>query len=203
MTRTQIDSIVRAGRGTADALSDMSQRYRSGYLDKAAFDARAANMGPPRRIVIWNHPPERRNPTVEQAGSTIMNVLRKTLTAQPRFVEIDRDSTLAVLARTRDRDSVTRTLSADMMATIRGSFVYPDSVVWILTMWDLTANSAFASRTVSAGKVSLADPLANVDSLTARSLHVLQDMDRAPRKGYDPRVAAPAAPGAPTPPKKP
>jgi len=181
----------------------MSQRNRSGYLDKAAFDVRATSMGPPRRIVIWNHPPDRRNPTVEQAGSTIMNVLRKTLGGLPRFAEIDRDSTLALLAKTRDRDSVSRTLNADMMATIRGSLVSPDSVVWVLSVWDLTANNAFANRSVTAGRVALSDPLANVDSLTAKSLQALQEMDRAPRKGVDPHLTAPAMPAAPTPPKKP
>ncbi|HVT37705.1 MAG TPA: serine/threonine-protein kinase [Gemmatimonadaceae bacterium] len=206
MTPAQIDSVVRAGRGAVDMAFGMNQRSRSGYLDKAAFDARAATMGPPRRIVIWDHPPQRRNPTVEQAGSTIMNVLRKTLAAQPRFSEIDRDSTLALLAKTRDRDSVSRTLNADMMATIRGSLVSPDSVIWILSVWDLTANNAFANRSVTAGKVSLSDPLANVDSLTVKALHALQEMDRAPRKGYDPRMTPPVMPIAPTPvnpPKKP
>ena len=67
----------------------------------------------------------------------------------------------------------------------------------------MTANNAFASRSVTTGKVSLSDPLANVDSLTAKSLHALQEMDRAPRKGVDPHLMAPVMPAAPTPPKKP
>jgi serine/threonine protein kinase len=201
ITTAQIDSIVRSARTMTDAMS--GQRVRFGTLDQAAFDARAANMGPPRRIVIWTHPSDRRNPAVQDAGSAVMNVLRKTLNAQPHMTEADRDSTLAVLARTRDRDSVSHELNADMMATIRGNLASGDSVMWVLTLWDLTAHRSFAQRSITAGKVAIADPLANVDSLMAKSVRALQEMDRAPRRPQDSMTpAAPAAPTPPTPPIK-
>ena len=211
LTRPQVDSIMRLGRGSSAAQVDsivrlsrgamdgaFGVRGRPGSLDKSAFDARAANMGPARRIVVWNHPPDRRNQTMQDAGSAIMNVLRKSLSAQPRFAEVDRDSTLAVLTKTRERDSVVRALDADMMATIRGNAVAGDSVMWVLTVWDLTAHGAYASRTITSGRVPLTEPLANVDSLISKSVRAFQELDRAPRRAVDPQRAA--MPGAPAPP---
>lgn len=192
---------MRSSQGAADSAVAFGRRYHFNPLEKAAFDGRAANMGPPRRIVIWNHPPDRRNQALQDAGSTIMDVLRKSIRGQLRFVQADRDSTLALLARTRSRDSVAHALNADMMATIRGTPASGDSVTWILQVWDLTAHSAFSSRIVTAGKVALSDPLASVDSLTARAFHALQEIDRAPRKGFDPmRVPAPPTPARAEPP---
>jgi hypothetical protein len=207
----QVDSIVRMTRGTAEGIAELNRaRGMSGALDRGAFDARAASLGAPRRVVVWNHPPDRRNQTMQDAGSAIMNVLRKALSGQARFVAVERDSTLATLTRSRNRDSVAAVLNADMMATIRGNMMPGDSVTWVLTVWDLTAHNAYSQRAVSAGKVALSDPLANVDSLVQRSVRALQEMDRAPRRAVTvehPGVAiqpvAPQPPQFPPPAKKP
>jgi tRNA A-37 threonylcarbamoyl transferase component Bud32 len=209
-TPTQIDSMIRSARGAASsAVSnsgvDMGDIRGRPKLDKAAFDARAADMGPPRRVAVWTHPIERRNQTIQDAGSAIMNVLRKVLSSQQRFVGIDRDSTLDVLAKSRDRDVVSRALNADMMATIRGNPMPGDSVLWVLTVWDLNAVNSYNTRSITSPKVSLSEPMVNVDSLTTKALRALQEMDRAPRKAVDmQRVTPPVAPSLPgAPPKKP
>jgi hypothetical protein len=211
LTPMQVDSIVRMTRGAVETFTGVNRgRPGSGSLDKTSFDARAATLGPPRRIVVWNHPPDRRNQAMQDAGSAIMNVLRKALSGQSRFVPVERDSTLSALTRSRNRDSVATVLNADMMATIRGNMMPGDSVTWVLTVWDLTAHNAFSQRSVTAGKVPLSDPLANVDSLVQRSVRALQEVDRAPRRavtvehpGVATQPAAPAAPQLPPPVKKP
>src|SRR5688572_1883147 len=85
-------------------LATMDRAPRSDAVDPEvrAFQDRAANMGPPRRIVIWNHPPHD-NLRVQEAGSVVMDALRAALRGSQRFVQVPRDSTLDILVRSRNR----------------------------------------------------------------------------------------------------
>ncbi|MFI5312472.1 MAG: hypothetical protein ACHQQ3_14640, partial [Gemmatimonadales bacterium] len=202
-TTVSIDSIIRATRDAQVMMrfgNPGAGRGRDGPTSAAAFAERAANMGPPRRIVVWNHPPERL-PGIQEAGTSIMDLLRKSLDTK-RYVQVNRDSTLAVLDRTRNRDSVMQALSADLMVSIRGTSVRTDSIYWMVTVRDMSANSSYTQRTVVSPRVPMATPLLSVDSLVSQSVHAIEELDRAPRRrpddgrGRPPGAIPPAEPPA-------
>jgi hypothetical protein len=182
-------------------------RGRGGPLNREAFDARAANMGPPRRVVVWNHPPDRQ-PGLQESGTSITDVLRKTVNSK-RFVTVSRDSTFSLLDKTRNRDSVMQALNADLMVSIRGTVVHQDTVFWVITLRDPSAYSSYTQRAIVSPRAPLATPLLFVDSMVSQSVHAVEEMDRAPRRrtdgfgppGATPSPEKPAQP--PQPPKKP
>jgi len=136
-----------------------------GPLSKEAFDARFANMGPPRRLIVWTHPRDASHPDLETAGNAVTDGIRTALAANARYVVLGKDETVNALAKSRQRGDVTRWARADLMVTIRGT-AQRDSIRWGVTAWDLAAHSAYEQRTVYAGRVSAGAPAANVDSLT-------------------------------------
>ena len=202
LSESEVDSIVRASRGAVDMFTGGDGRGRM-RLDRVVFDQRARNMGPPRRVVVWDHPPDRRSTALTESGTAIMNLLWKRLALQTRLVPVNHDSTQAVLARTRSRDSVTALLNADMMATIRGTPIGGDSLLWLITLHDPTASGG--SQRSAVARASTANPLAVSDTLVALAIRALDDLDRAPRRAPpDARTMSPAAsPIVPAPPKKP
>jgi hypothetical protein len=153
-----------------------------GPLAKEAFDARAANMGPTRRLIVWTHPPDRAHPEIEAAGNSLMEFLRKGLSGNSRYSLVSSDETLNTLAKTRTRDEVAAQTHADMMVTVRGAASKQDSVVWSVIVWDLTAYGPYEQRPVGAGRAAIAGSPAVADSLLRAVSATLQTLDRAPRK---------------------
>ncbi len=188
--RASKDSLL----GPADSLVARSVRYmetldhtpRRGATDPVdhAFELRAASMGPPRRVIVWDHPPDRQ-PGVQEAGSAVMDVLRRVLGSSRRFVPVNHDSTLAILATTRSRDAVMAALHTDLMVSIRGNASRTDSVSWVITVWDAGAPAAYNQRVVPGPRVPLAAPLTRVDTLVAQTVEALAELDRAPRRSSD------------------
>ena len=215
MTQAQVDSIVRAARGLADfarggreptVIPPIPPR---GTADRALYDVRAATMGPPRHLVIADPPPDSRHAELQAAGTLVMDALRKRLSAEARYVLVNHDSVVAVLQRTRSRDSVMHLLNADMNVSIRPQMIggRPDSVRWQITIYDPTSVSRLT--TVMAGPVPVSAEPALLDSiarLAARSIWQLDHMPRrgtiAPPAGTPPPDSAPAA-AQPPPVKKP
>lgn len=156
-----------------------------GPLSKEAFDARAANLGAPRRLIVWTHPPDAAHRDVEAAGTAITDSIRKALSGNPRYIVVPAGETRGILGRTRSRDQVMAAAHADMMVTIRGS-VQRDSVLWVLTAWDNSAFGPYHERSVTAGLVSLVTPTANVDSLSKAVAAALTSLDSAPRAAASP-----------------
>src|SRR6185503_3374471 len=81
-------------------VAQMDRAPRAGVVDPEirAFEERARDMGPPRRVVLWNHPPHD-NLSVQEAGTSVMDALRAAIRGMPRFAPVPRDSTLDLLAR--------------------------------------------------------------------------------------------------------
>jgi predicted Ser/Thr protein kinase len=153
-----------------------------GPLSKEAFEARAANMGPARRLIVWTHPRDAARPEIEAAGSTVSELLRKQFASNPRYVVVPADETLNALLKTRDRDEISRMVRAELMVTIRGNQVRGDSVQWATTAWDLAAFESYQQRTVSAGRVHIGAPTSNLDSLFRATSRALETIDKAPRR---------------------
>jgi hypothetical protein len=152
-----------------------------GPLSKEAFDARAANMGPPRRLVVWSHPPDRARPEVEAAGNALTDNFRNALRTNPRYIVVSSDETLNALAKSRQRDIVAQMLRADLMVTIRGN-AQRDSLVWTATAWDLAAHPALEQRTVNSPRVPVSAPATVADSLLRGVAKALDVVDHAPRR---------------------
>jgi serine/threonine-protein kinase len=175
-----IDSLaILARRG----LDQLDRAPRRDAVDPAfrAFSDRAANLGPPRRVVVSNHAPDQQ-PAVQEAGSLIMDAVRQALAGSKRFIPVRRDSTLAALEKTRDRKLVTTMLNSDILIGIRGQVDRADSVRWSVTVSDATAAPAFEQRTVIGPKIPLAAPYTAAASLVAQVLALVEQIDRVPRR---------------------
>ncbi len=193
-----IDSLVARSARVLEALDHVPRKGATDPVQRM-FEQRAANMGPPRRVVVWDHPPDGQA-GVRDAGSSLMDVVRKALASSSRYVPVSRDSTLATLEKSRERTTVLAALHSDMMVSIRGRPVHGDSVAFTLTVWDLAAVPEHATRSVGAAAAPMSAPLLRADSLVAHTMQALQEVDHAPRAN-----AAPDAPPAAQPPpvKKP
>jgi hypothetical protein len=183
ISRDSLDAGIGAlAAATKPLLDQMDRAPRRGAGDPArrVFDERAANMGPPRRVVVANHAPDQ-NPAVQEAGSVIMDVVRRTLASSRRFVPVARDSTVAMLEKTRDAKTVAAALRADAVMSIRGSVSPVDSITWVVTVYDLGATREYEQRSASTPRVPLSVPLASVARLVSQALAALDQLDHAPR----------------------
>jgi tRNA A-37 threonylcarbamoyl transferase component Bud32 len=189
MTPAQLDSMQRSIRASADFGGGFPQRGAGNFTlpprgspARAPYDARMANMGPARRIVVADPPADSRHPQLQASGTQLMDALRNALAANARFVVVSHDSTVAELRLSRNRDTVLRALDADMNASIRGYMVAnPDSVHWVITVFDPTAQ--LHSQSVSIGPVPLVPTPAVADSVTRLTMRALWQLDHLPRRG--------------------
>ena len=180
-----------ATRGTPPATP-----ANTAQLSREAFNDRAASMGPPRRIFISIPPTFRRYPELATAANVVLDSLRRRLGTKKRYVIIDHDSVRALLAKTRTADSLSKLLKVDLFASLYPAINRDSSVVWMLTVRDLSANTTYGSRSVH-----VATPhdslLAPLDSLVRGAIRLLGEMDRAPRRKDTDWRTAPASPTAP------
>jgi hypothetical protein len=212
MTRAQLDSIVRSARaltnvepGANGRPAPMSFAFppRSS-MDRQAFDARMAHLGPPRHVIIADPPADHAHPDVQPAGTAVMDELRKQLAGNERYVVVNQDSTNAALARSRNRDSVMIWLGGDMNVSIR-AFSTPsrDSVRWQVTLFDPT--SITRSQTINLGPVARSGDAPVTDTLARLASRALWQLDHTPRREIISVAPGITPPSAPTPPviKKP
>ena len=207
MTQAHIDSIVRSARSATDLTRGFSGRATPGTFtipprgsaERAPFDARMANMGPPRRVVVADPPQDRQHPELQAAGTQVMDALRKQLGGNSRYVLVNRDSTAAALQRTRGRDSVMHLLGADMNVSIRAMpTAGADSVRWTITLFDPTSQSR--AEVVNLGPVPAKLAPALADSLARLAVRALWQLDHTPRRsGVSPPAIPPATPAQPAP----
>ncbi len=166
-------------------LTTMDRAPRVGVTDPdvRAFEERAQNLGPPRRLAIWNHPPHD-NLQVQEAGSLVMDALRAAVRGLPRFVVVPRDSTLELLARSRNRETVLGALKAELMVSIAASSssAAVDSVSWVITVRDVGAAQPYLERSFRSASAPLARPLDFTAVALSRVMAALEQMDAAPRR---------------------
>jgi hypothetical protein len=166
-------------------LTTMDRAPRLGLVDPEvrAFEERARDMGPPRRVVIWNHPPHE-NLSVQESGTAVMDALRAALRGHARFIQVPRDSTLDLLARSRNRETVLAALKSDFMISISSNFTSSalDSVSWVISVRDVGAAQQFQERSFRSAPAPLANPLAFVAATLARVIAAMEQIDAAPRR---------------------
>ena len=165
--------------------TQMDRGPRANVVDPEvrAFEERARDLGGPRRVVIWNHPPHD-NLSIQEAGSSVMDALRIAVRSLPRFTQVPRDSTLDLLARSRNRETVLNALKADFMVSIAASVSSDskDSVSWVITVRDAGAARQFEERGFRSAPAPLGRPYGFVSATLARVLAAMEQMDAAPRR---------------------
>ncbi|MFI5281477.1 MAG: hypothetical protein ACHQU1_13350 [Gemmatimonadales bacterium] len=180
-----------AALGRADSMRIARQRadsvraLRPNSLSQEAYAARAANLGPARRVFVSIPKELRGSTTINAAGAVTMNALRAALARDPRYIVIPADTVAQTLARTRATDSIATLLGVELMASMVPIVAGEGSLVWQLTTRDLGAVSAYSSRLTSM-TVPLDSLLARTDSLVAQAVRRFAEMDRAPRKAPPP-----------------
>jgi serine/threonine protein kinase len=166
-------------------VTTMDRAPRLGAVDPEAraFQERARDMGPPRRVVIWNHPPHE-NLSVQESGTAVMDALRAAIRGHARFTQVPRDSTLDLLARSRNRETVLAALKSDFMVSISSSFNSSamDSVSWVISVRDVGAAQQFQERSFRSASAPMTNPLAFVAATLARVIAGMEQIDAAPRR---------------------
>ena len=177
-----LDSLRGTSRAAvATAFTDRSVRSMQ-QLTPAHWEARAAALGPARRVVVADPAPDPRNPALADSGAVIMSRMRRALSrARGRFAVVPADSTRAVLAGTRNPRTVAEALHADMIVSVRPKVMSGDSLLWTMTLRDLTATSGFAERTTTM-TLPMTTTGVRLDSLIRVSMRWLDQMDRSPRR---------------------
>jgi hypothetical protein len=180
------ESLARALRGRTGPGGD-----RRGLLDPPRpsrpelspeqFAERLENMGPPRRILVSYPVLSNRSAALAPVVDSMVDRLRAELSRNPRYVVVDADTVRAALRRTRNVSMLAQSLQVDLFASIDVSLMPEGAVMWIVTLRDLSAHSGFSTRSTAIGAPN-ESLLAGADSLTARALRHLVEMDRSPRR---------------------
>jgi serine/threonine-protein kinase len=162
--------------------------------------AAASTPAGPRRLVVAEPPDIRSWPEASLLGRAVGDSLRRMLRGRSRqYTAVDQDSVRMLLARTRDINEIAKTMSADLMVSIRLNALPHDSAMLMLTIYDLTATNSYRTRTAANRQVPRNEVLANLDALLLSTLTYLDEMSRAPRRpppGTTPGTA-PMIPGFP------
>ena len=163
---------------------------RSRELSTEAFADRAANLGPPRRLFLSSPRLSARQAAFAPVVDSLADSLRRAIVRSARFIVIDADSTRMMLERTRTINSIAAAMKVDLFASIYLSPQADSTVAWTVTVRDLTAHQAFATRSMGVKSDSGA-PLSAIDKLVGRSVQFLHEIDRAPRRAAPPQPPPP------------
>jgi len=197
--RSVLDSVAREQAASARIAPGRSIRSNSAVstsadsvrgprvnpLGSEAFAARAANLGPPRRVFVSIPRELRGSAGINLAGTVIMNTLRAALARDPRYRVIPADSVARALAVTRTTDSIAVQQQVELFASLSPIPTSDGSVIWQLTARDLSAHGAYALRLTSV-TVPLDSLLLRSDSLISMTVKHFAEMDKAPRRAPRP-----------------
>ncbi len=137
---------ARPGRIVIPDLSGLARPPRSEIASPEAFRARAATMGPARRISVAVYS-GLRSPPIILAAAEIRDSLLVALKGSPRFLPIPPDTVNAALERNRSVDSLQVILRTDLFLTINATgSVGSDSLRWNISARDFSAHSSYATR---------------------------------------------------------
>lgn len=179
-------------------LAEETQRKMMDSVIKANSGAATAAVPTgPRRLMIAEPTEIRSWPEAGLLGKAVSDSLRRMLRTRARqYVPVDQDSMRTLLLRTREISELGKTMSADILVSIRLQALPKDSALFMITVYDLTASNAFRQRTVGNPRpVAKNEVLSNLDAVLLSVLTNLDEMSRAPRR------PPPAVP-PPTPPRE-
>jgi eukaryotic-like serine/threonine-protein kinase len=171
------DSVAKA------KLAEETQRKMMDSIIAANSAAAAASTTGPRRLIIVEPPDQRQWSEASLLGRAVADSLRRMLRVRrQQYTVVDQDSVRMAIGRTRDVTELTKTLSSDLLVSIRLSAMPRDSAVLMLQTYDLTAVNAYRSRAVVGKTVAKNEVLTGLDALLLSTLTFLDEMSRAPRR---------------------
>jgi serine/threonine-protein kinase len=176
--RNQIGSTERRAPGRD---SGVRFEFRAPDIPPEAFAERAKTMGPPRRVLVADALLPDTLGVLRLAAEVLIDSLRSAIGRESRYSLIPQDSVRAMLGRTRNIRAISEALQVELMTSIILNVQPDNSVIWTLTVRDLTAHPAFATRsTVTRGPPGPVPP--RLEVLVSRARRYLDEMDRAPRR---------------------
>ncbi len=172
--------------GSPEDRREFSEDFRNrpganSALGREAFEARAADMGPPRRVFVSIPQLDRRTAFLAPLADSLVDSVRATLGRDPRYVLIPADSVRAQLGRTRSTNAIARDMSVELFAAFQVSVSPDSSVAWQVTARDLGAYPQFSVRSISM-RTRLAAGMSDLDSLVQETTRLLERLDRSPRR---------------------
>jgi serine/threonine protein kinase len=150
----------------------------------AANGGAAAPSAGPRRLVITEPPALRQWPEAALLGRAVADSLRRMLRPRGRqYTIVDPDSVRSALNVSRDLADLTKTLSSDLVVSIRITPLPHDSAFLFFQVSDLGAITQYRNRAAASHAVPKNEVLAGLDQLLLSVLAFLDEMSRAPRRG--------------------
>lgn len=150
-------------------------------LGPEAFSARAADMGPPRRLFVSIPQLSRSSSRLAPLADSLVDSVRATLATDHRYVVIPADTVRAQLSRSRSLNTIAANLDVDLFTSFQVSSLPDSTVLWQVTLRDLGAHAAYGTRTVVV-RTKPPERMADLDSLVRGTVTLLKEMDRAPRR---------------------
>jgi serine/threonine protein kinase len=136
-----------------------------------------AAWGGKRRVVV-TEPRPGRNDNLNAFGAALSDSIRRALMKRSGLTVVDPDSVSAVLAVTRERTHVEKTLKPDML--ISQSLVgVGDTMSVIVTIRDMHAGNVYGARVASA-KFAVSDPEASIPGLVQSVLGQVESLSKTP-----------------------
>lgn len=152
-------------------------------LSPEAFQARALNMGPPRRVFVEVGSSMVKSPDVMLRAGVLRDSIIRRLGASGRYRPVPTDTAQMALAKTRVFDTLSVLTGAEMFVTLRTQPARGDSVMWRVEARDLAAHAQYTNREVNIIGGSVADGLDfNITRVVDALVRALAEIDRAPRK---------------------
>jgi serine/threonine-protein kinase len=186
----RVDSMVRHLSRDAQRASELGRDLemvrpppapRPNPLSREAFAARLENLGPSRRLFVSFPTLNSRSRVLAPQVDSVVDSLRAALGRDPRYVLVPADSVREMLARTRTISRIADSMKVDLFASLTASVLPDTSVMWQVTIRDLSAHSAYATRAITMHGLR-PDVLKGIDSLVSGTARFLREQDRAPRR---------------------
>jgi hypothetical protein len=138
-------------------------------------------MGPPRRLFVFLPALSSRTRFLAPQLDSIVDSLRSVLARDKRYVLVPVDSVKEMQAQTQSINQISEALNVDLFATPSLSLLPDSTVMWQVRTRDLSAHSAYASRTVVT-HTDRSNMMKQVDSLVFTTTRMLKEQDHAPRR---------------------
>jgi serine/threonine-protein kinase len=175
-------------------LAEETQRRMIDSIIAANSGASTSTAPVARRLVVAEPGEVRGWPEAPILGRAVADSLRRMLRARSRqYSLVDQDSVRMLLAQTRDISSISRAMNSDLLVSIRLQPTRNDSAMMMIQLYDLTAVSAYRSRTVVGRLVPKNEVLGGLDAVLLSTITLLDEVSRAPRRPQP-------APSPPSPP---
>lgn len=185
--RKRVDAAKMRDSVTKARLAEETQRKMTDSIIAANSGVAMAATTGPRRLIIVEPADQRQWPEATILGRAVADSLRRMLRSRrQQFTVVDADSVRTVVARSRDVGELTKSLSSDLIVSIRLQPLPRDTAMLMLQAFDYGATNSFRSRTAGGKPVAKNEVLYNLDQVLLSTVTYLDEMTRSPRRPMPP-----------------